>query len=513
VQPIDFQDGAFYSVLAVDLQKTGIESTLAPSGLTPPRGSPEQNWYHWGEIWIASAVGDLVDVDPISARHFIVLPALLLAAAALTGTLVRRANRTESRKAFLLGFAACLFLAPIPVLDGGFFNKWAVGLTFGITQFGLGAIVVLLSMYAIVTARTHSDSWRFATYSGSLMAMIVPAHIVIAALSVSTACGLLALRLIRRLLGHRSLAIIPPPWQRTAICTSVIVGATIVWGVATGHGLGGTAVSDNVRSFNFAWAQSLLAVIVGGGILLSIPIAWLFAQVESPAADGYAAIGGTIVLGAIVWGARLGDFNMFYVFFAAVTVFGVPAAAIGIWSLVSRSRRARFTRVALLLSIIAVLQVEVGIGTVVLRLQQFGAGRYDPVPVQVLAAIRELPPPAKVAYRCANNEEISYWVPRLLAIGVRGDHPIIPLCFETDSFSELTGGTRDPATASPLFLSAPQLDLFPSPSANPRPDDVAAWMRAQGIEYIYADLRHPNTLVPEAHVVTQVGDFALFELP
>jgi len=191
----------------------------------------------------------------------------------------------------------------------------------------------------------------------------------------------------------------------------------------------------------------------------------------------------------------------------------VPAAAIGFWSLVSRSRRAGLTRVALLLSVIAVLQVEVGIGTVLLRLQQFGAGRYEPVPVQVLAAIRELPPPAKVAYRCANNEEISYWVPRLLAVGVRGEHPMIPLCFETDSFSEFSGGARDPATASPLFRSAPQLHLFPNASANPRPDDVAAWMRAQGIEYIYADLRHPNTLVPEAHVLTQVGDFSLLQLP
>ena len=43
---------------------------------------------------------------------------MLLAAAALTGTLVRRLTGSTSRGAFLFGFLACLFLAPVPFIPG-----------------------------------------------------------------------------------------------------------------------------------------------------------------------------------------------------------------------------------------------------------------------------------------------------------------------------------------------------------------------------------------------------------
>jgi len=38
-------------------------------------------------------------------------------------------------------------------------------------------------------------------------------------------------------------------------------------------------------------------------------------------------------------------------------------------------------------------------------------------------------------------------------------------------------------------------------------------MRRQGIEYIYADAKHPNTLVPDAVPVASTGDVVVLRLP
>ena len=104
VQPVEFSDEAYYSVLGADLAKSGTESLYSPSGFEI--GPPPQTWYHWGEIWLASALIWAFDADPIQARHLSVLPVLLLAVPALTGTLVRRMTGTTSRGAFLFGFFA-----------------------------------------------------------------------------------------------------------------------------------------------------------------------------------------------------------------------------------------------------------------------------------------------------------------------------------------------------------------------------------------------------------------------
>ena len=94
VQPVEIDDEAFYAVLGRDLATTGTETNLQPRGSPTCRVSPAQTWYHWGELWLASAVIAIFGVAPLAARYFVVLPLLLLAAAALTGTLVRRVNGT-----------------------------------------------------------------------------------------------------------------------------------------------------------------------------------------------------------------------------------------------------------------------------------------------------------------------------------------------------------------------------------------------------------------------------------
>ena len=56
VQPLEFNDTAYYSVLGADLAKTGTEAIHTPSGFAIIEGLPTQTWYHWGELWLASAV-------------------------------------------------------------------------------------------------------------------------------------------------------------------------------------------------------------------------------------------------------------------------------------------------------------------------------------------------------------------------------------------------------------------------------------------------------------------------
>ena len=63
----------------------------------------------------------------LDARHLVVLPLLVVAAAALTGTVVRRMTGSATRGAFLFGFLACLFLAPVPFIPASDFSAWASG--------------------------------------------------------------------------------------------------------------------------------------------------------------------------------------------------------------------------------------------------------------------------------------------------------------------------------------------------------------------------------------------------
>ncbi|HEV7604923.1 MAG TPA: hypothetical protein VGO15_08140, partial [Candidatus Limnocylindrales bacterium] len=150
VQPVEFMDEAFYAVLGDDLAKTGVETIYSPAGVGDLPDLPSQTWYHWGELWFASAAVALFGTEPMFARFAIVLPILLLAAASLTGTLVRRVTGTSSLGAYVFGFGACLFLAPLPLVAGVFFGSWAVGMLFGITLYGLAAVVALLAMYSFV---------------------------------------------------------------------------------------------------------------------------------------------------------------------------------------------------------------------------------------------------------------------------------------------------------------------------------------------------------------------------
>jgi hypothetical protein len=515
VQPVEYIDEAFYAVLGRDLATTGTETNLSPSGFTDLPGLPAQTWYHWGELWLASAVITVFGTAPLAARYFVVLPVLLLAAAALTGTLVRRMTGTASRGAYLFGFLACLFLEPVPLIWAGVFTSWAVGLIFGLTLYGLAAVAVLLALYGLAVLGTRRPTWALAGFAGSAGALILPAHVVIAFLALVGVGSAWAIRIARSLLTTRRLPIVSPIWRRTIIATVIALGATVAWGVLTGHGLGGSAVSPIVTPFNAFWGVSVAAVYLGAGVLLAIPLAWVLAHRDTPAiADIY---GGTMVLliiGAIVWGARLGDFNMFHVFFGGVALIATPVAAVAAYSIWARLRKTR--RLRLSVGVVALCLIQLGVGAVhgLLRLEQFGPSEdSQPITVSVLQAIRQLPPNAKLAYACRPFEEISFADASLLSIDAHTGRRVVPMCFEAEFFGTLLGAQRSVQTPNASFASAPQRLLYPDAAANPSSPAVAAFLREHGIDYIYADAAHPNSLVANAVILIRSGASEVLRLP
>jgi len=223
-----------------------------------------------------------------------------------------------------------------------------------------------------------------------------------------------------------------------------------------------------------------------------------------------AAVGG----GAVAWGALMPELTMFHAFYGAITVFATPAAAAAIvivWAwFAERKRRG----VALAIIVVAVLQLEVGVLNSWRSLLSAGPHTYPPIPTDVLAAIAGLDANEKVGYACLPAEEIIFWDPALGAIDMHTGRRIVPLCYQSNAFSMLMGGTEEGASRmASQFQHAPQVGLFPTADAQPSPDEVAAFMRRLGIGYLYVDDTHPNTLVPDAVPVFSNGTTQLLRLP
>lgn len=513
LQPIQFVDEAYYAVLGQDLSSRGIESMYGPSGFDSLDDLPKQNWYHWGEVWLASALISVLGIEPIPARSTIVLPVVLLACAGLVGVVVRRFTRDRSTRAFLFGFAACLFLAPVPYLGGPLFAQWAVGFAFGVTQYGLGAVATLLALVVLLPAVVRNSTRPLLLATCTVLAFTLPAHIGLAML---IAVGVAAVVIAE---GHR-LATDPAHRLASSYWSKAIVGAgvlglmTIGWGLLTGHGLGSTAAAQAVSPFNDTWMVSVAAVVLGSGAILAVPAA---ALVDRPPDRTHRNIViGTIAIltvGAIVWGARLYDFNMFHLLFGGLVVIATPVAACGIWML---GRRLRSTgKHSLSTALLVAVSLQLGLGVVFTfgRLRDFGTDRYDPVPETILAAIRGLPAHAKLAYACQPFEEFGFAGPALGSIDALTDRRIVPLCFQADVISTLVGAPTDPTVANPFFQWAPQRDLYPTAESAPSPDAVRTFMRQHGIAYIYMDELHPNSLVPGADLIAVDGAHAILKVP
>lgn len=498
VQPVEFTDVGYYSALAISLDQTGTESLTTPSGFDSIEGLPAQSWYHWGELWIAAATIRVTGMDSVIVRNYVVLPLLLLSVAGLTGTMVRRVARTSSRGAFVFGAAASLLLAPLTVKSDVFFAHWAVGNMFGIGLYGLAMVVALVGIHVLVVGGLEARSPALSLFAGTVLASLLPSHIVMAALAFAGATGALLIAAARTVITGSRPRLVEPVW-RTIALAALLGLATFAWGVATGHGLGGSAPSTLVTAFNPAWAQAILQTTLLSGAFLSIPIAWVVTRAHIDAAPLLFAGAATIaVVAAVGWGAGLADYNMFHVFFGAIAVFLTPMAAAAVWTLSIHLRAQGRVRLAAAVVIVAIAQMELAISPTIIRLEGVRPSGYNPIPVSVLAAIQSLPPDAKLAYSCQQDEEFTFSDPRLSTIYAHTGRRIVPMCFEEDVLSSLNGGSPSAGVENPLFRHAPQRVLFPDPTAYPSPASIRAFLEHHAIAYVYADDKHPNVLVPDA---------------
>jgi hypothetical protein len=220
-----------------------------------------------------------------------------------------------------------------------------------------------------------------------------------------------------------------------------------------------------------------------------------------------------LVVGAITWGARLGEFTMFHAFYGGIAVFATPVAAVAVWAVLGRLRATQHLKLAAGLVALCAIQLEIGVVTGTVRMQIFGPHEYEPISVNLLAAIRQLPPEAKLAYTCTPLEEVGFATPRLLTIDAHTRRRVVPMCFEAELLSSIIGAPRSSQVPNLSFASAPQRELYPDAAADPSSTMVSAFLKDHGIDYIYADARHPNTLVDDAVLVATSGDAEVLRIP
>jgi hypothetical protein len=268
-----------------------------------------------------------------------------------------------------------------------------------------------------------------------------------------------------------------------------------------------------VTPFNASWRESVTITAVCSGVFLAIVIAWFMvrrkASIEEDLYIGAAVI---VVAGALVWGALLAEIYTSYLFLGGIAVFAMPAAVVAVWRIWLHLRaRRRYMRIAFIA--LCVLQLELDVAFSIGGLQVSGLGSYPPVPLAILTEIASLPADATLAYGCRPSEEIGFWDPRLVSLDAHTGRHVVPVCFQNEVFALMTGGaptTDDPGVS---FKWAPQHTIYPDSGARPTAASVAAFLKAHGIQYIYADALHPNSLVTDAIPISTSGDTQVLQIP
>jgi hypothetical protein len=512
VQPLESADEAFYSVLGADLADTGVETIFAASGFDHVTGLPRQSWYHWGEIWLAAAVIETAPIGPTFARHYVVLPLLLLAIAALTATVFRRLTGVNSRRWQIASGAAGILLAPMPLILGAFFSWWARGAVFTISQYGLATVIALLAITAFLS-RPERPSWPWSLFVGTLAASLISAHLVVMLVGAAGVAGVWVLRSLAHFVRSRRILPVPEEWRRPVAWAAAVGFATLGWGVMTGHGIPATGSSRGIVPYGGFWPESVVTTLVTGGAFLTIPIAWWLGR-RKPSAQTWLLLASAIAIaaGAMAWGARLPDYNNFHLFFGAILVFGTSLAVVGTWVVATRLRSGGHRPLATILLMLFGFQIAIGAMAEIQRLRAFGATAENRVPVDLLSEIRLLPPTARLAYSCGPGDEVAPWEPSLISIEAHTGRRLVPMCFEADVLTPLNGGGSS-AQGNPLFALAPQKELYPTIDARPEPVEVARFLKAHGIDYIYADQVHANTLVPAAVPVASSDASIVLRIP
>jgi hypothetical protein len=501
-QPLEFFDTAYYAVLGADLASFGRESLFSPAGFEQVAGQTDQVWYHWGELWLAAAAIDLTGVTPMHARHLVVLPLILLAAATLVGTLARRLV-ARSSEFYILGATAMLFLAPIPLSLDVYFAGRARGLVFTITQYGLVVTVILLGIYLLAVRRTITASWAGALMAGAIAAALVATHVGLAIVVAAALTGAVAVHALQVALsrGGQLGHVVEPlrRWQRTGLAVIAAGSATIVWGIATGHGLGALDPVVGVGPFDPIWQQAVVFTTLGSGVLLAAPLAWLWIRRRDSVMAGLGlAAAAVVAAGAVGWGLRAADVNTFHLFFGAIATVLTPVSIVAILMAVDRGRRRGIKMLVPAVVSLLIVQSLVSAVLVFNQLERFGPKEGWTISAGALEAFGELPPGSKMAYACEPYENVAPWDASLIAIDAHTGVRMIPMCYMADVQRDLLERPLELGIVNPYFKRAPQRALYPSADIRLSIDEVRSFLVANGIGYVYADADHPNTLNPDA---------------
>ncbi len=512
LQPIEFMDPAFYAVLGWTLVDTGVESTVAHTGMSQLAGQASQASYHWGEIWLAALALNFPGVTPMSARHVVALPLVILATTALVaGLAAQGVRRAERREAAVLAAVGMAGVAPIPFWLDLHFDWWARPIGFSATLYGLAYVVAGLGLMLALRGR---HTWTLATsmLASALTAALVASHVLVAAVAaVGVAVGWLAWLVVTNAPPGPALRSVRMP------VVACLVGgvATVAWGFLTGHGLGAESPVPGVAPFDWAWRRAMLLTTVGGGVLI-VGVVLAVRERRSNPRLAAIAIGSTaaVGLGALLWGWRLAEFNMFHIYYGAIAVLLTPVAVLATAVTLVHARRDGSGRVRAVLATLVFAQISIGLGATVQRLYEFGPGHYDPVPVAVLDEIKSLPEGARLAYSCDEIEEVAPWDARLISLTAHTGRPVVAMCFQVDVFGAQLGVLPPDLTRmNPFFASAPQRDLYPRSGAKPTTAEILAFLERYDIDFIYEDADHPNRLLPDARPRFSIGAVTIYEVP
>lgn len=290
--------------------------------------------------------------------------------------------------------------------------------------------------------------------------------------------------------------------------------ATVVWGAATGHGLGALDAIAGVPPFDAIWLISIVLTTVGAGVLLAAPIVAGLGRGTVRGLDGL-ALGATLAVGAgaLGWGIRVADVNAFHLFFGPIAAILTPVAVVAALSALERARRLGQRSVATFVLVTLLVQTWVSAVIVGVQLHRFGPGDDPGMSVQALGAISDLPDDAKMAYACRPFEIVAPWDASLVALDARTGVRMVPLCFMADVQRDLLERPLDVDLVSPFFLHAPQHALYPDADARPSRAAITDFLNANGIQYIYADAAHSNSLIPDAVTVFTLDGITVSRVP
>ncbi len=510
-QPIEFMDEAFYARLSVDLDRTGREWVYSPSGYTEIAGTPQQSWYHWGEIWLGAIVNHVPGVTPVHARLLVVLPLLLLTAFTLGGATCRRLTSVDATEAFLVGGLGVLLLAPIPLAFGYHFESYASPLLVSGFRYGLAAVPLLLLVFLGVAHRPSPGSWSESWMVGAIAAAVVALHVALAPAALLAAGIAVLLLAIRSPDGIRGL--LRPASARPLAVAAAAVLVTLAWGFVTGHGVPTEARSVAIGSFDVGWQRSVSSTILSSGaILLSLAGAWALRRSEGPLWALVPAVWIAAAAAALYWGWAYPALNSFHIFFGTLLLVLTPIATFALVAMIALARHQH--RRSLAHAILVILLVQVCLNAIVAAPRLISnAGHLPPVPLGVLEAVRALPADARIAYSCDPVDEFAPWTPKLGTITAHTGRILMPVCYMADpTLPLLANRPIDPDIPSP-FTGPAQQSLFTSAATVPTTDAIRAFLRQHGIGYVYVDAQHPDRLALGGPAVHTEGDVTIYRVP